>query len=78
MPETEAEWFVIANKIDNGQIDDSVLIATYSDDWPDGYDKNEVRYKHTVAFYAWARKDGLLNGVTTAQALPSSDELDRI
>ncbi len=41
-PETEEDWLRITSKIDKGQIDSDVVLATLSDAWPEKYDKNEI------------------------------------
>jgi len=46
MPETKADWLIITNKIDNGQIDGDVVLATYSDVWPEKYDKIDIRNRY--------------------------------
>ncbi len=81
MPETEADWLIITNKIDNGQIDSDVVLATRSDDWPEKYDKNDIyRVYNAKAFSAleYNKDTGTFIGAANEGGLPSSEELNAI
>ena len=81
MPETKADWLIITNKIDNGQIDGDVVLATYSDVWPEKYDKIDIRnrYNSKILYTLEYNTDtGIFEGMSYARALPSGDELDAI
>ena len=81
MPETEKDWLTITNKIDNGKIDESVVLATYSDEWPEKYDKNDIRNRYTSKVFQtleYNKATGTFVGIANAGDLPSSDELNEI